>query len=91
MADQYYDIKFTIKLLKRVIKSVLFILKGGYTMLVLTRSVGERLIINNGEIKLSILEVKGNQVRIGIDAPKKVSVHREEIFNRINKKEKEKS
>jgi len=91
MADQYYDIKFTIKLLKRVIKSVLFILKGGYTMLVLTRSVGERLIINNGEIKLSILEVKGNQVRIGIDAPKKVSVHREEIFNRINKEEKEKS
>ena len=54
-------------------------------MLVLTRSVGERLIINNGEIKLSILEVKGNQVRIGIDAPKNVSVHREEIFNRINK------
>ena len=54
-------------------------------MLVLTRSVGERLIINNGEIKLSILEVKGNQVRIGIDAPKSVSVHREEIYNRINK------
>ena len=53
-------------------------------MLVLTRSVGERLIINNGEIKLSILEVKGNQVRIGIDAPRNVSVHREEIFDRIN-------
>ena len=52
-------------------------------MLVLTRSVGERLIINNGEIKLSILEVKGNQVRIGIDAPRNVSVHREEIFDRI--------
>ncbi len=52
-------------------------------MLVLTRSVGERLIINNGEVKLSILEVKGNQVRIGIDAPKHISVHREEIFNRI--------
>jgi len=85
MADQYYDIKFTNK---RVIKGEQFILKGGYTMLVLTRSVGERLIINNGEIKLSILEVKGNQVRIGIDAPKKVSVHREEIFNRINKEEK---
>jgi len=52
-------------------------------MLVLTRSVGERLIINNGEIKLSILEVKGNQVRIGIDAPRSVSVHREEIYQRI--------
>ena len=52
-------------------------------MLVLTRSVGERLIINDGEIKISILEVKGNQVRIGIDAPRNVSIHREEIFNRI--------
>ncbi len=52
-------------------------------MLVLTRTVGERLIINNGEIKISVLEVKGNQVRIGIDAPKSVAIHREEIFNRI--------
>jgi carbon storage regulator len=58
-------------------------------MLVLTRSVGERLIINNGEIKLSVLEIKGNQVRIGIDAPKKVAIHREEIFNRIKKSEEE--
>ncbi len=58
-------------------------------MLVLTRSVGERLIINNGEIKLSVLEIKGNQVRIGIDAPKKVAIHREEIFNRIKKGEEE--
>lgn len=57
-------------------------------MLVLTRSVGERLIINDGEIKLSILEVKGNQVRIGIDAPRSVSVHREEIFERINANDK---
>lgn len=56
-------------------------------MLVLTRSVGERLIINNGEVKLSILEVKGNQVRIGIDAPKHVAVHREEIFMRISEED----
>ncbi len=56
-------------------------------MLVLTRSVGERLIINNGEIKLNVLEVKGNQVRIGIDAPKHISIHREEIFNRIQDEE----
>jgi carbon storage regulator CsrA len=60
-------------------------------MLVLTRSVGERLIINDGEIKLSILEVKGNQVRLGIDAPRSVSVHREEIFKRIEKEEEEKA
>ena len=53
-------------------------------MLVLTRSVGERLIINDGEIKLNVLEVKGNQVRLGIDAPKHVIVHREEIYNRIH-------
>lgn len=52
-------------------------------MLVLTRSVGERLIINDGEIKLGILEVKGNQVRIGIEAPRHISVHREEIYKRI--------
>ena len=58
-------------------------------MLVLTRSVGERLIINNGEIKLNVLEIKGNQVRIGIEAPKHVAVHREEIFNRIKEEETE--
>ncbi|MCB1827213.1 MAG: carbon storage regulator CsrA [Coxiellaceae bacterium] len=57
-------------------------------MLVLTRSVGERLIIKDGEIRLNVLEVKGNQVRLGIDAPKHISVHREEIFERI-KAEKE--
>jgi len=52
-------------------------------MLVLTRSVGERLIIGDGEVTLTILDVRGNQVRIGIDAPKDVAVHREEIYLRI--------
>lgn len=52
-------------------------------MLVLTRSVGERLFIQNGEIKIQVLEVKGNQVRIGIEAPKNISIHREEVFERI--------
>lgn len=52
-------------------------------MLVLTRSVGERLVINNGEIKLNVLDIKGNQVRIGIDAPRHIIVHREEIFKKI--------
>jgi carbon storage regulator len=56
-------------------------------MLVLTRAIGEKLIINNGEIKLNVLEVKGNQVRLGIDAPKHVTIHREEIYNRILAKE----
>ena len=52
-------------------------------MLVLTRSIGERLFIQNGEIKIQVLEVKGNQVRIGIEAPKHISIHREEVFERI--------
>jgi len=52
-------------------------------MLVLTRSIGERLFIQNGEIKIQVLEVKGNQVRIGIEAPKHISIHREEVFDRI--------
>ena len=60
-------------------------------MLVLTRSIGERLMINGGEIKLSVLDVKGNQVRIGIEAPKEVSIHREEVFNRIHAQQAEAS
>lgn len=53
-------------------------------MLVLTRSAGERLVIgDNAEITLSILEIRGNQVRIGINAPRNVAVHREEIYKRI--------
>lgn len=52
-------------------------------MLVLTRSIGERLIIGNGEVCLHVLEVRGNQVRIGIDAPRHIPVHREEIYQRI--------
>lgn len=55
-------------------------------MLVLTRSIGERLVIKDGEICVNVLEVKGNQVRIGIDAPKHISVHREEIHHRIHAK-----
>jgi len=52
-------------------------------MLVLTRSIGERLIIGNGDVYLRVLEVRGNQVRLGIDAPRHIPVHREEIFQRI--------
>ncbi len=52
-------------------------------MLVLTRTIGERLIIGNGEICLHVLEVRGNQVRLGIEAPRHISVHREEIFRKI--------
>ncbi len=56
---------------------------GVKNRLVLTRSVGERLFIQDGEIKIQVLEVKGNQVRIGIEAPKHIAIHREEVFDRI--------
>ncbi|KPJ68087.1 MAG: carbon storage regulator [Coxiella sp. DG_40] len=53
-------------------------------MLILTRRTNESIMIGNeAEIKISILSIKGNQVRIGIDAPKEISVHREEIYQRI--------
>lgn len=53
-------------------------------MLVITRRTGESLMIGDA-IKLAVLGVKGNQVRIGIDAPKEIPVHREEIYERIKK------
>ena len=52
-------------------------------MLILTRRPNETLTIGT-EITVTVLGVKGNQVRIGVNAPKNVSVHREEIFERIN-------
>jgi len=51
-------------------------------MLILTRRVGESVVIGE-DVTVTVLGVKGNQVRIGINAPKHVTVHREEIFERI--------
>lgn len=55
-------------------------------MLILTRRVGEALMVGD-EVSVTVLDVKGNQVRIGINAPKDVSVHREEIYLRIQKEQ----
>lgn len=57
-------------------------------MLILTRRVGETLIIGN-DVSVTVLGVKGNQVRLGVDAPKEVSVHREEIYQRIQQEKDE--
>ncbi|MDH3693406.1 MAG: carbon storage regulator CsrA [Gammaproteobacteria bacterium] len=59
-------------------------------MLILTRRTGESVNIGD-DIQFTILSVKGNQVRIGIDAPKDVAVHREEIYQRIKQSPKDDS
>ena len=58
----------------------------GRIMLVLTRRVGERLLIGT-DVQVTVLAVKGEQVRVGIAAPKHVPVHREEIYERITQNE----
>ncbi len=55
-------------------------------MLILTRRVGETVMIGN-DITVTVLGVKGNQVRVGVNAPKDVAVHREEIYERIKREE----
>ncbi|KGK42990.1 MULTISPECIES: carbon storage regulator CsrA [Nitrincola] len=59
-------------------------------MLILTRRVGETLMVGD-DVTVTVLGVKGNQVRIGVNAPKDVSVHREEIYQRIQREKGEDS
>jgi carbon storage regulator len=57
-------------------------------MLILTRRVGETVVVG-GKVTVTVLGIKGNQVRWGISAPKDVAVHREEVFERIKREEDE--
>ncbi|CAM3888203.1 carbon storage regulator CsrA [Avibacterium volantium] len=59
-------------------------------MLILTRKVGESLLIGD-EISITILSVRGNQIKVGVNAPKEVSVYREEIYQRIREAKDEQS
>lgn len=59
-------------------------------MLILTRRVGETLVIGD-DVTITVLGVRGNQVRVGVNAPKDVGVHREEIYQRIQDEKDRKS
>ena len=58
-------------------------LKGVHAMLVLSRKAGDEIVMNDGEIRISVLGIAGKRVRLGISAPSAITVHRQEIQQRI--------
>ena len=69
-----------------LVKAMCCVDKEKGNMLILTRRPGETIRIGD-DVEVTVLEVKGNQVRIGITAPKDVAVHREEIYNKIREEQ----
>lgn len=67
-----------------VIGKTITFLHGGKTMLVLSRNVEQKIIIGK-DIEVTVLEIRGNTVRLGITAPRDISIHREEVQQRIDK------
>jgi carbon storage regulator len=53
-------------------------------MLVLTRMTNERIVVGNGEIVITVVDIRGDRVRLGVDAPTDVPVHRQEVYDAIN-------
>ena len=58
------------------------LVQGGLGMLILTRRSGEAVIIGDN-VRIAVLDIRGNQVRLGVEAPREVTVHREEVYRRI--------
>jgi carbon storage regulator len=71
---------------RRAVRNSFALTSKERSMLILTRRVGETVMIGN-DITVTVLGVKGNQVRVGVNAPKEVAVHREEIYERIKREE----
>jgi carbon storage regulator len=57
----------------------------GSRMLVLSRMTNERIVIGNGEIVITVVEIRGDRVRLGVDAPTDVPVHRQEVYDAIRR------
>jgi carbon storage regulator len=68
------------------LRAVSVFAEGGLAVLILTRRVGETVMIGD-DVTVTVLRVKGNQVRLGVNAPKTVSVQREEIFHRMKRED----